>query len=259
FEFGKNWSRFLKVLDEERILQAEKSLKNMLPGSLEGKRFLDIGSGSGLFSLCARRLGANVHSFDFDPNSVKCAEYLRERFNLQSGWTVEQGSVLDKNYLNLLGKFDVVYSWGVLHHTGAMWEALGNAAERVADGGLLFISIYNDQGRRSIWWRRVKQVYCANFLGRMLITCTFIPFFVVRGAIFDLLRLKNPFSRYSEYRKERGMSIFHDYYDWLGGLPFEVATPEAIFDFFRARGFELRRLKTSLGLACNEFVFEKVK
>ena len=94
---------------------------------LTGKTFLDIGSGSGLFSLAARRLGAKVHSFDFDSNSYGCTMELRKRyFDGDGNWKVEQGSALDRNYIESLGKFDIVYSWGVLHHTGAMWTALEN-------------------------------------------------------------------------------------------------------------------------------------
>src|SRR5690349_14790038 len=146
FEFGKNWSRFLAVLDEERIAEAQRSLAQMLEvTNLEGKSFLDVGSGSGLFSLAARRLGARVHSFDYDPQSVACGQELKRRYFADDPlWRVEQGSVLDRDYLNPLGSFDVVYSWGVLHHTGAMWEALGNVAPLVAEGGRLFIAIYND-------------------------------------------------------------------------------------------------------------------
>src|SRR5438552_3724974 len=130
FEFGKNWARFLAILDEERIIEAEQSLVQMLNlTNLEEKSFLDVGSGSGLFSLAARRLGARVHSFDYDPQSVACTEFLRERhFPVDPDWTVEQGSVLDRCYLRRLGTFDIVYSWGVLHHTGAMWQALRNVA-----------------------------------------------------------------------------------------------------------------------------------
>src|SRR6185295_10447431 len=97
--------------------------------SLEGRRFLDIGSGSGLFSLAARRLGASVHSFDLDPESVRCALELRRRFcPADADWRIEQASALDRRYLAALGEFDVVYSWGVLHHTGQMRDALENAA-----------------------------------------------------------------------------------------------------------------------------------
>lgn len=129
FKFGANWKGFLAVLNEERIVLAEQSLRNMLDMDLKGKRFLDVGSGSGLFSLAARRLGAIVHSFDYDPQSVACTEELRHRyFPSDDGWTVEQGSALDTQYLAHLGQWDIVYSWGVLHHTGAMWRALANIA-----------------------------------------------------------------------------------------------------------------------------------
>src|ERR1035437_2015200 len=125
FEFGRNWARFLELLNDDRVRAAEESLLDMLGRkSLAGLRFLDAGSGSGLFSLAARRLGAQVYSFDFDPASVACTRELKRRYFPDDGaWIVEEGSVLDQNYLQRLGQFDVVYSWGVLHHTGAMWQA----------------------------------------------------------------------------------------------------------------------------------------
>jgi len=260
FEFGRNWSRFLVLLDEERIRTAEDSLREMLRvEDLVGRSFLDIGSGSGLFSLAARRLGARVRSFDFDTHSVECTEELKRRYFAQdTSWTVEAGSVLDESYMARLGSFDVVYSWGVLHHTGRMWKALENAAIPVAPSGQLFISIYNDQGLRSRLWRGVKRAYASGPAGRAVATVAGGGVIALGALKADLARRRNPLSRYVDYRQRRGMSAWHDLVDWLGGYPFEVATPEEIFEFYYGRGFQLTRLTTDGGgSGTNQFVFSR--
>jgi 2-polyprenyl-6-hydroxyphenyl methylase/3-demethylubiquinone-9 3-methyltransferase len=258
FKFGENWSRFLEVLDGERILEAEQSLKQMLEvEDLAGKSFLDIGSGSGLFSLAARRLGARVYSFDYDPQSVATTHELKQRyFPDDADWTIEEGNALSEGYIRSLGKFDIVYSWGVLHHTGAMWRGLENAALPVAEGGRLFVAIYNDQGAISDFWRKAKKLYVSGPLGKMLISAVFIPYFVLRPLQADLLRWKNPLDRYRQYKKSRGMSVVHDWRDWLGGYPYEVAKPEEILQFYRNRGFVLDKLLSGTS-GNNQFVFTK--
>lgn len=250
FEFGANWARFLEVLDDERISEAKKSLRKMLEvENLNGKTFIDIGSGSGLFSLAARNLGAKVHSFDYDPQSVACTAELKRRYFLDdANWVVGQGSALDKDYMRSLGQFDIVYSWGVLHHTGAMWQALDNVTPLVANGGKLFIAIYNDQGRVSRYWKLVKKLYNKGLIWRLVITLIHMPYLygmrIIYRAITGRLKL------------ERGMSLWYDMKDWLGGYPFEVAKPEEFFSFFREKGFILEKLKTcGGGLGCNEYVF----
>jgi 2-polyprenyl-3-methyl-5-hydroxy-6-metoxy-1,4-benzoquinol methylase len=261
FEFGKNWSAFLTVLDEERIVTAEESLKEMLGvETLQGKSFLDIGSGSGLFSLAARRLGATVHSFDFDSQSFACTTELRNRyFRGDANWRVEQGSALDAQYVSSLGSFDVVYSWGVLHHTGKMWQALENACLPVKDGGKLFIAIYNDTGSQARRWHWIKKTYCG------LPSCLKTPFAALTIMPDELKRMASALANgkpseyiqsWTKYKNGRGMNRWYDVIDWVGGYPYEVATADEVFEFYKAKGFRLEKLKTGgVGLGCNEFVF----
>jgi 2-polyprenyl-3-methyl-5-hydroxy-6-metoxy-1,4-benzoquinol methylase len=260
FEFGKNWKRFSRVIDEPRVLGAERSLQEMLGAdNLHGRSFLDIGSGSGLFSLAARRLGARVHSFDADAASVACTAELKRRFRPNDAdWTIDEASVMDRAYLHSLGTFDVVYAWGVLHHTGAMWQAFENVLPLVAPGGQLYLAIYNDQGSWSSRWRLIKRFYCSGPVGRTVVSATFIPTWVVRNLAADLVWMRNPMRRYTEYKRKRSMSVVRDWVDWLGGYPFEVAKPEAVFDFFRDRGLRLIKLTTAGGsVGCNELVFQR--
>ena len=250
FAFGDNWAHFLKRLDEGRIVDAEASLKAMLGVSdLRGKSFLDAGSGSGLSSLAARRLGAAVHSFDYDPQSVACTKQLRQHYFADDAqWTIEEASVLDPAYLARLGTFDVVYSWGVLHHTGQMWAALGHVAGLVAPGGHLFVAIYNDQGWVSRYWMAVKQAYVGHRTLRWPLLLLHAPYlFVLRWLVRAVA---------GRHKVGRGMALWHDMVDWVGGYPFEVARPEAILRFYRDRGFTLSEMTTCGGrLGCNELVF----
>ena len=250
FAFGANWLRFLATLTDDQVAHAVRSLQDSLGvESLADKTFLDAGCGSGLFSLAARQLGARVLSFDYDPQSVECTRALKHRYlPRDSGWTIEQGSALDADYLAALGRFDVVYSWGVLHHTGHMYDAFGKIVATVAPRGRLFIAIYNDQGWPSRYWLVVKRQYNRGRGRAAAMVLLHAPYLF--GARFLARAVTGRLSL------ERGMSLWVDMIDWLGGYPCEVAKPEAVFGFFSQRGFVLENLRTCRGrMGCNEFVF----
>jgi 2-polyprenyl-3-methyl-5-hydroxy-6-metoxy-1,4-benzoquinol methylase len=266
FAFGKNWRLFLHTLDDDRIRRAEKSLQDFLGQErLDGLSFLDIGSGSGLFSLAARRLGALVHSFDYDTDSVGCTQELRHRYFADDpNWIVEQGSALDTEYLGRLPQFDIVYSWGVLHHTGQMWRALDLVKGLVKPGGRLFIAIYNELGAITDEWRRIKEKYNAlppllrmPYAAKVLAREEWpqLMQYWKRGDPLGYIR------RWRDYRKTsaRGMDFWRDQVDWIGGLPYECATLDQILDFYMADGFEpVKTVHREAGYGCNEFVFRRV-
>lgn len=261
FAFGQNWSKYLVAVDQSAIDEARESLvKAVGQSDLTGQTFLDIGCGSGIFSLAARTLGASVLSFDVDADSVQCAITLRKNyFSDDPKWEIKQGSILDGAFTGQLRPFDQVYAWGVLHHTGDMWKALGNAASLVRPGGRLVIAIYNDQGHWSRIWLRIKKIYnrLPKFLRIPFVLIVMLPR-EIRSLVLSIATLQP--SRYvrswTQYRRFRGMSKWHDLVDWVGGFPFEVAKPEKIVFFFRDRAFELRGMTTCAGeIGCNEYVF----
>jgi len=263
FRFGANWKGYISSVDEDRIQSAEKSMAHMIgERDLSGKTFIDAGCGSGLFSLAAQRMGARVLSFDVDQDCIDCTEDLKKRFGSGGpNWKIEKASVLDEKFLANLGSGDIVYSWGVLHHTGNMKKAIELVSKKVKTQGLLYIAIANDQGSPSRHWHRVKKVY--NHVPRVFqffIVLGIALLFELKSALGKCIRGKNPFSFLSlnRVKKERGMSVWHDWVDWCGGYPFEVAKPEDIIVPLKSHGFVLENLRTHMtGWGCNEYVFRK--
>lgn len=252
FEFGANWKNFLSTLNDIRIKAAEASLQDMLNRQdLKGLTFLDVGSGSGLFSLAARNLGAQVVSFDFDKSSVWCTKHLKETFYPDDkNWTIKEGSVLDKGFLNSLGNFDIVYSWGVLHHTGDMWSALENVKHLCNNDSQLFIALYNDQGIASKYWYFVKLSYNKVKIMRPIWTLVHLIYPTLPSVLLRFVTRRE---------RPRGMTVWYDLLDWLGGYPFEISKPNQITGFFESHGFETQTLVTvGKRMGCNEYVFKKI-
>ncbi|KKN05551.1 hypothetical protein LCGC14_1086210 [marine sediment metagenome] len=210
FSFGKNWKNYLNSLTVEKIQIAKQSLKDFL-GNITGKTCIDIGSGSGIFSYSMFALGAKeITSVDIDSFSVQCSNYLRKKVKNPERWNIYQGSILDKKFISKFGKYDIVYSWGVLHHTGNMWEAIKNAASLVNDNGVCFLAIYN-KTKSSRFWLEVKKIYnLSPRIGKKLMN---FLLFSVMYFILPLLSLKNPLIRLKNYKKNRGMDPMTDVKD----------------------------------------------
>jgi 2-polyprenyl-6-hydroxyphenyl methylase/3-demethylubiquinone-9 3-methyltransferase len=182
-------------------------------------------------------------------------------FRDDESWKVQEASVLDGEFMKSLGQYDVVYSWGVLHHTGQLWTAMENAQQRVAPGGKLFIALYNDTGSQSARWYWIKKTYCGlpGILRSPFAAAVWLPNELKLLAKSVLtLNPKLYTESWTQYRNNRGMTKWRDIIDWVGGYPYEVSTPDEVFDFARERGFLLTKLKCGrVGLGCNEFVFVK--
>lgn len=253
FSFGQNWSDYVTTVTKREIESARKDLEEWIgPSGVEGRTVLDIGSGSGIHSLSFLSMGAcSVRSFDVDPFSVRATRTLWEKTGKPAAWTVSEGSVLDPSFLKTLGRFDLVYSWGVLHHTGAIWEALNNASTLVKPGGRLFISLYASGPKYESDLDLKRNYNAASPLGKRLMEWRWIANLM----FIRLVHFRNPFA-WNEQR-ERGMNVYHDLIDWLGGLPYEVTGEDETIVFFRKRRFVLERIKVNGERSCNIYVFSR--
>lgn len=261
FRFGRNWQRYVgSYLDSGREQIAAESLCDLV-GDLRGKTFLDIGCGSGLFSLCAYRAGAKqVLSIDVDPDAVAASRELWSRAGRPEAWRVLHRSILDPTAVAELGPAQVVYSWGVLHHTGDMYAAIGNAASLVEPGGLFAIAIYNrvSEGRLSSErWLQIKRAY--NRVPRA-VQLAMEASYAAYWSLVTLRRGESPLRAAREYRRSRGMALWTDLVDWLGGYPYEFGTARDITGFCE-RECGLRTLRvlpvSARHTGNNEFVFER--
>lgn len=249
FSFGENWQRYLDNVDDEKLAQAQESLSESFSGQgLAGETFLDLGCGSGIFSLAARRMGARVTSVDVDPASVACAELLREH---DEGWIVMRKSVLEPDGLPTASR---VYSWGVLHHTGAMWEAVTNALLLVEPGGLACIALYNRPHMPRVQMRLKRSYNRVGRLPRRLMVWAYGLLWLLLGMV---VRRNNPITYVDRYGEgARGMSFWRDVEDWLGGLPFDFAHPEE-FEARLPQGYTLQNVLIRPPGACNEYLVRR--
>ncbi len=261
FAFGRNWADYSKNIGDKEIKEAKDELARLLAtDSLQGKTFLDIGCGSGIHSLSALLMGAAVvHAIDFDPDSVRTTCSVLETHWDEDNYKVEQMNIFDTD-TERLPQFDVVYSWGVLHHTGDMWAAIEKAASLTKAEGVLAIAIYRKTPLCGFWKKEKWLFTNGGPLIRGVLTATYMLMKVFR----DIIRLKNPFRKILHYREgTRGMRWKSDVIDWLGGYPYESASLDEIRHYLGSLGFALNRsFKTKaewgvFGSGCAEYLFQR--
>lgn len=237
FQFGENWAEYSRSITDSDIVMSEAALKRLLGlESLVGKSFLDIGCGSGIHALAALRLGAKtVKAIDVDQTSVACARQV-----IGSRWHRDNIEVEVQNVFDLsaesTGQFDIVYSWGVLHHTGDMWGAIEAASQMVKQDGLFVIAIYRKTPCCGFWKMEKRFFTKAGPAVRGVLVYAYIAL----RMLGDIVRLKNPLGRFRQGdANKRGMKWYTDVVDWLGGYPYESATPREIRKFVEPLGFDL--------------------
>ena len=204
FAFGDNWREFSDLVTEERIAESERGLRKLFSHEeLAGRRMLDIGCGSGLSMLSALRLGvAQVDGFDLDPKSTETARMLLSRHCPDHRWTVQQGSILSLRP-DAPADYDLVYSRGVLHHTGDIWGAITKACSLVAPRGLLCIAVYRRTPLCPLWAVE-KRWYSAvpSWILRIVRACFKLAFLAGLVGTF-----RNPYRYVADYQAARGHGV----------------------------------------------------
>ena len=253
FPFGKNWQSFLNSISDDALERARADIVEWVGAPrVAGSTVVDVGCGSGIHSLCFHQLGAKrVVSLDVDCECVEATQSLRNAAGNPGNWLVQHGSILDGSFVAGLGTFDIVYSWGVLHHTGHMWKAIGTAAELAAPRGMLWLALYVKGPHYAADLALKKRYNAASPLLKKMMIWQRVGHRMARLA----RQGRNPL-RWNE-RKARGMDTYHDIVDWVGGFPYEVASRDETVDFLRQRGFALEKIEEHAERWNNIYLFSK--
>ena len=253
FTFGLNWLDFVNERINEKIIESSLTKINEWFDNgnlLKGKNVIDIGCGSGLHSLNLGRYSKSITSLDVDENCIKSTKLLKEKYSQKyniNNWEIIHKSILDSDVIKL-PKYDIVYSWGVLHHTGNMWQAIDNAAKLCKDNGILFITLYS-----------AYEVYFPTLIYKLKFNNA--SKFQKIKMISDRVMLAKHRQKDNEHWNRltsRGMNVYNDIVDWCGGYPYEVATTELICKYLEPKGFKIIKKYDPSNKACHEWMLQKI-
>ena len=164
------------------------------------------------------------------------------------------GSILDDSTVRAAsegspdgGRYDIVHSWGVLHHTGNMDLAVKNAASLVKPGGHFVVALYNRHWS-SAPWLAIKYAYCKSprLIQKLFIWALAPVIYVAKWLV----------TKDDPKKQQRGMDFMYNVIDWVGGYPYEYASREETLRLIEPLGFKcVNYIATEVPTGCNEFVF----
>ena len=263
FKFGQNWREYNSSIGADRIEAAQIGILKLLnPIEISDKKIVDIGSGSGLHALSFLKLGAKeVTCIDIDTDSIAATKETLNKFaNKFENWTAFEADILNPDALNPKS-FEIVYSWGVLHHTGNMKLAVKNASQLCKVDGLFVFALYRKTFLCNFW--KIEKWF---YIRSPLVVKKLLEYVYIFLFLFGKILKRDDVVRFiRSYETQRGMKFNTDVKDWLGGYPYESILPINVEELLIELGFEKVRdfvQPKSIGLfgsGCDEYVFRRIK
>ncbi len=215
---------------------ALKHIQELFPEGVKCKRVLDGGSGSGMISVAFAVMGADVTGVDVTPKCVENGCKNADLFGVQCRF-------LKRNLLSLdlCGEtFDIIYNWGVLHHTQDARKSFTNLAKHLKPGGEMIVAVYLKTVLSGFWnflrifYQESPQVFKTLFLNTGSIFLNGVDYF------------NNLFFNKERYMM-RGTNNKEILNDWFG-VPYRTFhTYEEVFEWFRENGLEYQLVNSATG------------
>ena len=230
-EFYKDhWTEY--PLELQGVIQ---HLTELFPEGVKGKKVLDAGSGSGMVSIAFAVMGASVTGVDI---TSKCIENGRKR---AKAFGVECRFVQsDLTMLDLHEDFDIIYSWGVLHHTADAKASFFRLVEHLRPGGEIIIAVYLRTAFSSFW--NFSRVFYQSSPGFAKTAFRRSASVLLNG--YDAVR--KALMKKERYML-RGTSNEELVNDWFGVPHRTFHTYTEVYEWFREKGLDYRLVNPATG------------
>jgi 2-polyprenyl-3-methyl-5-hydroxy-6-metoxy-1,4-benzoquinol methylase len=116
-----------------------------------GKKVLEIGCGIGTDTISFARNGAEVTVAELSERSMEVAEQRAEVFGLADRISFHRGNAEELTSFVPVAAHDLVYSFGVIHHSPHPERILEQATNYLEPGGTLKVMVYNRRSWKVLW------------------------------------------------------------------------------------------------------------